>query len=492
MKTRFFTRFRPAAAFLLICCLLSLPGIHAFEETPSIGFFGAARCFGGSCHLLNTGTQLILMDCGSFMDDEPTQKSNGFPFNPRSVDLVTLSHAHLDHCGRLPALFHHGFTGKVLCARPTAELTEIMLRVQQGIHAEHAGFPGYSDDDLKAAVASLTELDYQTIIPYLNTPGITFFPAEHILGSAMTLIEFDTQGHRKKLLFTGDFGNNTNGIMQPKSTLTETDYLVIESTYGGKIRENGSQELDAFYQMLAAAALDNGVVIIPSYVLARTQSVLAYIYKGIESGRIPAQLNVYVDSPTASRITRIYAKYPEHLLKPFQGTPLGTQSPFSFQSLFLLGSFREIQRPAVVICPSADASTGKVVTYLKRYISEPDTRICFVSSYHPEGSLSGIIRQKPDQIDIDGTRYPMRASVFEFGSFSAHGDQKQIMDWLKNFSFIRTVFIVHGDMADMQSLADRIKQTFHWNVIIPEPDKTYDLESGKSLALKHDPAPASK
>ncbi len=481
MKTRFFTRFTPAAAFLLICCLLSLPGTHAFEETPSIGFFGAARCFGGSCHLLNTGTQLILMDCGSFMDDEPTRRSNGFPFNPRSVDLVTLSHAHLDHCGRLPALFHHGFTGKVLCAAPTASLTDIMLRIQQGIHAEHAGSPDYSDEDVKAAVAALTEVDYHAPVPFLNTTGITFFPAEHILGSAMTLIEFETQGHRKKLLFTGDFGNNTNGIMQQKSILNETDYLVIESTYGGKIRENSVQELDAFYQMLSDAALDNGVVIIPSYVLARTQSVLAYIYKGIETGRIPAQLNVYVDSPTASRITRIYAQFPKHLLKPFQGSPLGTQSPFSFKSLFLQGDFRDIQRPAVVICPSADASAGKVVAYLKRFISEPETRICFVSSYHPEGSLSGIIRQKPDQIDIEGIRYPMRASVFEFGSFSAHGDQKQIMDWLKNFSFIRSVFIVHGDVGNMQSLADRIKETFHWNVIIPEPETTCDLETGKPL-----------
>ena len=469
---------------LLVVCLLLLPEIHAVEETPSIGFFGAAQCFGGSCHLLNTGTQLILMDCGSFMDDEPIQKNNTFPFNPKLVDFVTLSHAHLDHCGRLPALFHNGFTGKILCAKPTAELTDIMLNVQQGIHAKQTGPQDYSDDDVKAAVAHMTELDYNVTFPYLNTPGITFFPAEHILGSAMIQIEFETLGQRKKLLFTGDFGNNTNGIMQPKTKPTETDYLIIESTYGGTVRENSAQELAAFYQMLAKATYDNGVVIIPSYVLARSQSVLAYIYEGIESGKIPEQLNVYVDSPSAARITRIYGRYSDHLLKPFQGSPLGTQSPFSFKSLFLQGEFRAIQRPAVIICPSADASTGKVVTYLKRYISEPDTRICFVSSYHPEGSLSGKISQKPEQVDIEGVRYPMRASVFQFGSFSAHGDQKQIMEWLKNFSFIRSVFIVHGDMGNMQNLADLIRTTFHWNVIIPELNQTCNLETGKPMDVK--------
>lgn len=470
--------------FLIFSFLFFFAPFSCFAASePTLSFYGAAEEITGSCHLLDTGSEKILLDCGSFMEKEYLYRNNFFPFNPASISVVTLSHSHIDHNGRLPLLFRKGYRGPVLCAPPTRELSKIMLKIQMMIARGESRFLPYNRSDIDIAIANFHELNPKERYRLPSGTEIELFSAQHILGSSMTRVTFGPPGKKKSLLFTGDFGNEGNSILKKKTIFTDIDYLVIESTYGGKVRSKNQykKERQKLYNILRETVDDGGVTLVPSFVLARTQKILGIVYVGMIKGIIPSSLNVYVDSPSASSITKLYAKYSDQLAKPYQGGQFGNYSPFTFRNLHLYKTFDEIETPALIIAPSADATKGKIVKYLKRYIERPDTKICFVSSYVVPGSIGEQIVKGKKQIELDSEKYDLRAKVYIFGSFSGHGDQKQILAWLKHFKKIKHVFVVHGTYRGTYKMADAIRKTYGWNVTVPHLDKTYILETGKMV-----------
>jgi metallo-beta-lactamase family protein len=460
---------RRRALLLLLLALLSLPVARTLGEArePAIEFHGAAGELSGSLHLLDTGTARILLDCGVFMDGKrDAERNRELPAAAPKADALVLSHAHLDHSGRIPLLFEKGFHGPVYCARPTRELTGIMLELQ-------AWLRGWSGRWIPTALDRFVELPYGAPRALPGAAELVLHPAEHILGAAMVEIRFGPPDRRRVLLYTGDFGNAENAIVLPKGAPPAADYLVVESTYGDRTRAEGV-DLERFYALLRETVRDNGVTIVPSFVLARTQKVLALIHRGMEQGRAPRSLNVYVDSLTATRITRIYARHQELLRPELRGSP-ARSGPFTFSRLRYYRTFTEIRRPAVVIAPTADGAAARARHYIERYIGDPTARICFVSSYQAPGTIGDLLTKGARQVRIGGRRREVRAKIYELAGFSGHGDRRQLLEWMKGLSRVQRVFVVHGEPEASRSLAAEIERRFGWPVTVPGPGMRFPL-----------------
>ncbi|MBN2053486.1 MBL fold metallo-hydrolase [bacterium] len=468
-------RFHCIGLAVAVTLLPGMTGAGRAVQSPSLATHGAAGCISGSCHLLDTGAERILLDCGSFMDKEFLARNKSFPFSPATIDAVVVSHAHLDHCGRLPLLFANGYHGPVICAAPGRELIGIMLEVQHGILAGDRDSPLGSLRGYEPAARNMIELEYGVEYP-VGSAGVTLLPAEHILGSAMIQVEYGPRTARRRLLFTGDFGNTGSTILLPKARVREVDTLVIESTYGNKDHGDHAAGQKQFYSILSDTVRDAGVTILPSFVLARTQKILGFLYQGMVSGQVPRDLNVYVASPTASTITEIYARHESHLAPAFRLGTIGDASPFAFNTLHFYQSFTTIKRPAVIIAPTADLAAGIARSFVARHIEDEDTRICFVSSYQTPGSLGEALVNGAREVEIDGRRYQVRARVYELGIFSGHGDRGQIVSWLEGFARIGQIIIVHGFPESSRGLAEAIAARFKWPVTIAKLDEVYSLD----------------
>lgn len=473
---------KPLVTFLLVFFLsLFLSHISLAQKEPTLSFFGATGTIGGSCHLLDTGSDRILLDCGAYMSPKYLGRNLWFPFDAASVDIAAISHAHTDHCGRLPLLVNRGFQGSILVTKPTEKLVKIMLDIQHMILKSEHRSAGYFDFDIDTVSTRLIGMDYGEIFTLPGGSEIIHYPAQHILGSSMVMVRFGPPENRKKLLFTGDFGNADFSILQERAVFDHLDYLIIESTYGHKIRSSAKDQIAVFQQLLKETYDQRGVMIIPSFVLARTQKIVAYIYSAMASGVVNPALNVYIHSPSASTITQLYASYPEMLSDEIKEGISRGSSPFAFRSLYLKDEFSEIQKPAVVIAPSADVTSGQVLNHIKKNVEEPTTKIVFVSSYQSPGSLGEKLADGAKEINIDGKDYKVRAKVYELGGFSGHGDQGQILDWLVNFDKIGQVFIVHGRIESSIALSDVITEKFGWKTTVPEFKDVYNLNTGKEI-----------
>ncbi len=442
--------------------------------------------------MVDTGTEKILLDCGTFMEKELERRNSWFPFDPSTITAVALTHAHMDHVGRIPLLFKKGFSGTVICARPTKELSHIMLDIQLDMAGDLGHSVSYTSADLQRSLSSMYEFNYGDPFRLSSGTEIELMSAAHILGSSMILVRFGQGEQRRTLLFTGDLQNAGNAILKPRNRFPEIDYLVIESTYGAKVRTTYDAEREQFFQLLRETAEDGGVMLIPAYVLARTQKMIGMIYLGMREGKVPSNLNIYIDSPSSSKITQIYARFPEQMAEPFQGILTGGQSPFTMDTLHLYKTFDEIKLPAVIIAPSSDMSKGKIVEYVKQDIDRPTTKICFVSSYFEPGSIGEKLAKGATEIEINSRFLSVRAKTFVLGSFSGHGDRAQIEAWLRNFKPIKRVFVVHGSPGGTCGLADHITKTFGWPTVVAELDCSYDLEMGKKIFIpKEAPKPLS-
>lgn len=456
------------SGLLLIASIVSAAG--------SITFYGAVNNLTGSCHLLDTASEKLLLDCGSLMDPTEQTEDVRFAFNPTSIAHVVVSHSHLDHIGRLPALIRQGFTGSVFAAPPNRDLMRIMLAIQETIRRSSPSKSPIFQRWLDNVITRIYELPYETPHRLSDSSTLTLYPAGHILGSAMALIEYRAAGNTTKLLFTGDLGNESCAIVKRSAIVPEADYVVVEATYGGKNHNEFATELQQFHRVITETVKDAGVAIIPAYVLDRSQKVLAYIINGIHAGKIPRDVNIYLDSPSAGKILNLYESQIDQLAPDFIASDKYPGSPFDFPTLKRYRSFSRIKRPAIIIAPSADATAGLVVEHIKRFIGQQDCRIIFVSGYQGQDTLGSKLVAGAKELDIEGKVYPVKATTYVFESFSAHADQQQILRWLSNFKRLKSVYIVHGYREDSEKLAKAITSTFHWRTVVPVEGVTYTLE----------------
>ncbi|MDP8236723.1 MAG: MBL fold metallo-hydrolase [Candidatus Erginobacter occultus] len=480
--------------FLLAAAVFFRPAPAAAETRPYLHFCGANGTIFGSTTLLNTGKSNVLLDCGLFQEEgyperEVARRNRFLPFSAREIDYVLVSHAHGDHIGRIPLLVRHGFTGKIYCTKTTAELSAIMLRLMQWIMSQdNSTF--YSDGQVERAIANIVPCEYHRTYTLPDGLKFRFLESGHILGSAMTYLEFPAGDREYSLLYTGDIGNPNNPLLRPQETVEEVDILISESTYGNRLHNDPQEDLRAFREIINETVTKGGKVIIPSYVLDRTQNILYTLNKLIREGAFDRSFNVYVDSEYANRLTGVYRKNSRLFNDDIQAEIRAGKRPLSFPALKQFPPRGKINGPAVILAPSGMATVGAVREHLTNHLSDPASTVIFVG-FQADGSLGKEILDRKSLVRIDKKMVPVRASSHYLSSFSGHADYRQIGAWLNQAKRVGHIFIIHGQPDASEGLAEYIQaetpfkatvpkflQKIYLDTILPEEKAT---EAGREL-----------
>jgi metallo-beta-lactamase family protein len=440
-----------------------------------IKFLGASGSVTGSCYLLtgDHGSQ-ILVDLGIFQGTNETEILNSQPlqFNVRELKAVILTHAHLDHCGRLPLLVKNGYTGPIYMTGPTADIAQISLLDSAQIALENPDRPAlYTPDDVRKVIQLFKLVQYDA--PFIiGEYSLTFRDAGHILGSAS--VEISESGNT--VVFSGDLGNTPEDLIQPTENIAAAGTVLIESTYGGSVHpaEDVYASLKKQINLITASG---GTLLIPAFSIERTQEILHQIGHLKESGDIPAQIPIYLDSPMAIEVTEIFKKYPNLYSSELAHDP----HPFDFSGLICTKKSEDSKKivhvsgPKVIIAGSGMMSGGRIMHHLKNYISQPTTEILIVG-YQAVGTLGRDIETGVSEVVIYKEKLPVKASVTKLESLSSHADQPRLLAWLKNIQGVKQVFIVHGENDQRQALAEVIKsQLGISNISLPVLNEVKDL-----------------
>lgn len=450
-----------------------------------IQFLGATNTVTGSKHLLSSGNTRILIDCGLFQGYKQLRLRNWerFPVDPAEIDAVILTHAHLDHSGYLPILVRDGFKGKIYCSEATFDLCKILLPDSGRLleeDADYANRHGFSKH--KPALPLYTEADANRALKFfhpvrfdmrheISAPfSATLHHAGHILGAAIVVVS----DGKRTITFSGDLGRPNDPLLLPPEPITQTDYLVVESTYGNRVQD-ASDPSELLAQTIRDTLERGGVTIIPSFAVGRTQILLYYLYRLKETGKIPSVLPIYVNSPMAVDATAMYRKHHAmHRMNPEQCHAIFNVAKMvnSVDDSIWLNRQR---RPMVIIAGSGMATGGRVLHHLKAFASDRRNTILF-SGYQAGGTRGAAMLAGADSIKIHGEYIPLRAHVAQIANLSAHADRDEILGWLSNFkSPPRQTFIVHGEPDAADTLRRTIEEKKHWNCLVPEYLQRFDL-----------------
>jgi metallo-beta-lactamase family protein len=460
----------------------------------TLRFLGATNTVTGSRFLLSSGSDQILIDCGLFQGPKELRLRNWSPLpqNGRHLQYVVLTHAHLDHTGFFPRLVKEGFHGEVYATPATVDLCGLLwpdsghLQEEDARFANKQGFskhapalPLYTEIEATEALAFLRKVPYNT--EHRLSPQMFFsvLPAGHILGSSFVKVTVEENTSSITLLFSGDLGRYDQPITPDPTPVTETDYLLLESTYGDRLHPTTDPRI-ALTKVINDTVQRRGMVLIPSFAVGRTQEIL-YILRELEDGGQIPHLPVFVDSPMAVDATKILMKYPEeHDLELTQMLRAGADPLNTHKVNFVRDSERskalnEQRYPMIVIAASGMATGGRILHHLVHRLPDPRNTILFVG-YQAEGTRGRSLLEGAAAIKIHGQMIPVRAQIQLLDHFSAHADWSEILRWLGNFRRPpRTTFLVHGEAEPRQALADRIKQQLGWPVVLPTYVEKFEL-----------------
>ncbi|MGZ3755349.1 MAG: MBL fold metallo-hydrolase RNA specificity domain-containing protein [Mucilaginibacter sp.] len=466
----------------------------------NITFHGAARNVTGSKHLiqLKDGTT-ILLDCGMFqgMGDQTEELNDHFGFNPKKVDHLILSHAHIDHCGLIPRLVAQGFTGQIFCTPATMDLARILMldsaKIQMSDiaysnkHRARKGLPLltalYTDEDAMNAMRLFKVVEYHQV--YAITPNIKFHftDAGHIVGSTAVHVDVTEDGKQTSITFSGDVGRYGDMLLKSPERFRQADYILLESTYGDSLHKHiGPIEDELLAVIKHTCLVKKGKVIIPAFSVGRTQEVL-YALNALElKGQLP-DVNYYVDSPLSEKATQVLKRHPEVYNRSVNDVMKVDHDPFSFKGLKFIESTEESialntdTRPAVIISSSGMAEAGRVKHHIKNNIDNPNTTILMVGYCEPN-SLGGRLLHGDREVRIFGESYEVKAEVESIKSMSAHGDYEDLLHFLacQNPQAVKKLFLVHGEYAVQQLFAERLKDKGFSSVEIPAQHTKWELE----------------
>jgi metallo-beta-lactamase family protein len=445
-----------------------------------LSFHGAAQDVTGSCHLVETGSHRILVDCGLFQGSRELHEDNAVPFgcDPASLDCVLLTHAHLDHCGRLPLLVKRGFRGQIIATTATCEIARLVMLDAAHLQEEEARRrangaarrgktevepPLYSVVDALDAIGRFgVAADYGKPVAVKNGVRATFFNAGHILGSASVLIEFDeSQGHRS-ILFSGDIGNPGRPLLRPPETPAAAEIVVMETTYADRAHRPFPQSVSELYDAINAALARGGNILIPTFALERAQELLFFFRQGIEENKLPASLPVYLDSPMAISATEIFERHAESFTPEVQNLFRRGTDPFHIPGLKLTRERAESMSingssgGAVIMAGSGMCTGGRILHHLRHHVWRPETSVIFVG-YAAVGTLARRIIDGAKHVPLFGDDIPVRAQVHTIGGFSAHADQAGLLAWQDRIAGKQAIFLVHGEAPAMKSFAALLK-----------------------------------
>jgi metallo-beta-lactamase family protein len=450
------------------------------DTTMKLKFCGAAGTTTGSQHLLEVNGKRILLDCGLYQGSRKEAYGINccFPhYDPATVDAVVLSHAHIDHSGNLPNLTKKGFQGNIYATDATRDLCQIMLadsaRIQTGDidwlnkHRQRDGLepvtPIYSEKDAERCLRQFITVNYDRPIFIADGVALTFIDAGHILGSAQVLLEVNDQadGKKKRFLFSGDVGRGGNEVLRDPVPVPNVDFLLMESTYGGREHEAPPGVGDFFAEVIRQAAKRGGKILIPAFAVERTQQLLYVLNELFEAGKIP-EIPVFVDSPLAVSATEIYRLHPEAFNAEVYETLFQKQNPFGFENLTLVRSVKnsmalnDLKGPIIIIAASGMCEAGRILHHLKQNIGNPKTTILFVG-YCADNTLGRRIIDGEREVPILGGRYEVRARIEAVDSFSGHADHSELLDYFDRTTGPKQkVWLVHGETERSEILRQAI------------------------------------
>lgn len=445
-------------------------------------FCGAAGTTTGSQHLLEVNGKRILLDCGLYQGSrqQAYEVNCCFPhFDPRSIDLVILSHAHIDHSGNLPNLVKSGFTGNIYSTHATRDLCQIMLadsaRIQESDiawlnkHRLRSGLgevaPLYNEQDAERCLRQFVTIGYDRPMPVCEGVSVTFVDAGHILGSAQVVLDVqdEADGKRKRFMFSGDVGRGHNEVLRDPVPVKDVDFLLMESTYGGREHEAPPGVGEHFGEIIRRAVKRGGKVLIPAFAVERTQQLLYVLNELLEEHKIPG-VKVFVDSPLAVSATEIYRLHPESFNEEVYQSLFEKQNPFGFENLTLVRSvsgskaLNDIEGAAIIISASGMCEAGRILHHLKNHIADSSTTVLFVG-YCAENTLGRRIRDGEREVPILGGRYKVRAQIETVDSFSGHADHSELLDYFDRTTGAKSrVWLVHGEPEASNSLAAALRQ----------------------------------
>lgn len=467
-----------------------------------IKLFGAAREVTGSCTVIETSGRRFAIDCGMHQGGAESEKRNSQVeiYDPPGIEFIIVTHAHIDHSGLLPRMVKKGFRGPIYTTAPTRELLNIMLldsahvqeleaqwrSVKRQRHGEAPIAPLYTQKDALDTLPLLKDLSYNR--PFAPFPGVSFMlrDAGHILGASLVELTIEEEGKIVTLVFSGDIGRPAQLLVRDPSKVNCADFLFLEATYGDRNHKNEDESLAELAEAIEYSYRQGEKVIIPAFAVERTQEMIYSLYLLDKAGRLPKDMPVYVDSPMAIKATEVFQRYLDYFDEQTATIVKNGENPLKFQQLHFTETREESvainnrKGPAVVISASGMADAGRIKHHLRHNLWRPGASIVFVG-FQARGTTGRRIVDGAKRVNILGEDLAVLARIFTINGFSGHAGQQQLLDWLGNFNSPQMqVFLVHGEYAGQQALADLIANRYGWPVHIPEYLEEIILRPGEA------------
>ena len=465
-----------------------------------IAFHGAARTVTGSKHLitLKNGKRLLL-DCGMFqgMGRDTDALNRDFGFDAASVDMMVLSHAHIDHSGLIPKLVKDGYKGKIWCTPPTKDLAALLLDDSAEIQESDVAYsnkrrkangepllqPLYTKDDVVRAIQRFAAVEYNQWTTIMEGVSLQFTDAGHIIGSACVHLRITENGTTRQLTFSGDVGRYRDVILRSPASFEQSDFILLESTYGNSLHDDVHTSVDTILHWIEETCNKRGgKLILPAFSLGRTQEIL-YAFNQLElEGRLP-RLDYYLDSPLSIDVTNVVKRYPQYFNKTIQKVLQSDADPFQFTGLKHVASVADskqlnyINRPCVIISASGMAEAGRVKHHISNNIENSRNSILMTGYCEPR-SLGGRLLAGNSEVSIFGVRHQVNAAIGSVKSMSAHGDYEDLCQWMggQDPRQVQKLFLVHGEYDVQEAFKDRLLKKGFIDVEIPE--RHYEIGLG--------------
>lgn len=451
-----------------------------------ITFLGAAQTVTGSKYLIEESKHRFLVDCGLFQGFKELRLRNWepFAFNPKEIQGVILTHAHLDHSGSLPLLVKQGYKGPIYASKGTKDLCRILLldsgRIQEedarranryGYSKHKPALPLYTEKDAERAIELIRHVAFDKEIQLNNALTMKLNRSGHILGSSFVTLK----NEGLTLVFSGDVGRPYDPIMKHPDAIEKADYLVLESTYGSRIHPKGDPAA-LLAEIINSTIKKGGTVVIPSFAVGRTQTVLYYLNKLKEEGAIPREIPVYLDSPMAVDATDLWCENTNEQSLSREETAQVCQLAHYVQSPEESKRLNTLPFPAIILSASGMAEGGRVLHHIKHYGPRGENSIVF-AGFQAAGTRGDRLLRGEKEVKIHGQMIPIRARIENLETLSSHADYEELIDWLKKFkSKPKKVFLTHGELEAALGLKGHIEKAFGWDVYIPALDEVVELQ----------------
>lgn len=479
-----------------------------------IKFCGASTGVTGSCHLLTSGEHKILLDCGQFQGGKAQDALNyeKFPFEPSEIECVVLSHAHIDHCGRLPLLTKRGFEGKIYCTDATADLLSVMLKDSAYIHeketewknrkAERAGReqvePLYTIEDAEKTLSLVSPILYDQQIEINSDMKIVFNDAGHILGSAITELWVTEDNKESKIVFSGDLGMEGRPILRDPTYIKKADYVIMETTYGNRIHKELGSGVEKLIEIILNTTRRGGNVVIPSFAVGRTQELIYELNRFYDSNneyrKELDKIFVYIDSPMATTATEIFRRNAQVFDEETREYILKGDNPLEFKNLKFTRSSKESQdlnfnkEPKIIISASGMCEAGRIRHHLKHNLWNPKNSIVFVG-YQGQGTLGRSLVEGIKMVTLFGEEIQVNAEIHNLEGFSGHADQNGLFAWLAHFEQKpKQIFLVHGEEESKKDFAKLVNEKLSYEPIVVMGNSEFELDMNKSEIVNMDSA----